>query len=230
MSRLVLVAHGAGSTPDVALRLLAPALPRSVELVAIDARGHIDDLVSRLSDAATGHEVVLAAGISLGAHAVALWASLGASPHAILLALPAWTGIPTDVAAMTAHSARAVADRGSAAMLVEMALDPALRDDWVLDEVTRGWAGYTDSDLAHALHSAAVSPAPTLEDLARITVATAGVALDDDPLHPADVARAWAGSIRGAALELVPRYEPASDRGALGRAGLRGLKWASGSR
>ena len=230
MSRLVLVAHGAGSTPDVALRLLAPALPRSVELVAIDARGHIDRLVSRLSDAAAGHEIVLAAGISLGAHAVALWAAHGASPDAILLVMPAWTGIPTDVAALTARSARAVAERGSEAMLVEMALDPTLRDDWVLEEVTRGWSGYADPDLAHALHSAAVSPAPTLKDLALITVATAVVALDDDPLHPTDIARAWASTIRGAALELVPRYEPASDRGALGRAGLRGLERASGSR
>lgn len=230
MTGVVLLAHGAGSSPDVALRLLAGAWPVGAAPLAIDARGPVDDLVARLHEAALGRRVVLAAGISLGAHAVARWALAGGAAEELLLAMPAWTGLPGAVAGLTTASAGAVAARGRAAVLAEIASDPGLRDDWVLEELARGWSTYTDGELATALHQAAGSPAPTLEDLARITTRTAVVALDDDPLHPASVARDWAAAIPCSALVVVPRDGPGAARGALGAAGRRALDRLSGSR
>jgi hypothetical protein len=109
VSGVVLLAHGAGSSPDVVLRLLAGALPVGAVPLAIDARGPVDDLVGRLHAAALGRRVVLAAGISLGAHAVARWALAGGAAQELLLVMPAWTGVPGAVAALTTVSAEAVA-------------------------------------------------------------------------------------------------------------------------
>jgi pimeloyl-ACP methyl ester carboxylesterase len=215
---LALLAHGAGSCPETALRLLAPAVPEGAEARAIDARGTVDDVVARLRRAARGRDVALAGGISLGAHAVALWAAHGGAPRELVLAMPAWTGVPEQVAALTAATAGDVETTG-----IERVLDRvssvAADGDWVLDELRRGWRTYDDVLLAATLRAAASSPGPTPEELARITAPTAVIALADDPLHPVDVARLWARCIPDAGLAVVGRHDPALDRGALGRAG-----------
>ncbi len=245
MSRIALLAHGAGSAPATALRLLGTAVDSGVSPVAIDARGTVEDVVTRLAAAAAGHDVALAAGLSFGAHAVAHWSIQGGRAETLLLVMPAWTGPPGPLALLTSLTAADIETRGRDAVLAAIAAvtsvprDPvsggsmsedSLSDDWVLEELRDGWSTYTDAELAAALRSAAASPAPTLEELARLTPLVGVVALADDPLHPEEVARDWARSIARAEVERVERREPAADRGALGRAGRAALARVSGSR
>jgi hypothetical protein len=218
---IALLAHGAGSSPGTVLRLLAAAVPPGVRPVAVDARGSVDDVVRRLHAAAVGSDVVLAAGISLGAHAVAAWALDGGRCEALLIVMPAWTGEPDGIAGLTSSTAVAVETRGRGAVLAEiMASAP---DDWVVRELADGWATYTDDELAATLRAAAGSPAPSLDDLARLEPAVAVVALADDPLHPEAVARDWAAATNRSALETVARQAPAQDVNALGLAGRDAL-------
>ena len=222
MPTVALLAHGAGSCPATARRLLGTAVPPGATPVAIDARGTVGQVVARIEAAAAGHDVALVAGISLGAHATALWVAGGGPADRVLLVMPAWTGLPGDVAALTRSSADAVRARGRAHVLADAmcAVEPG---DWVLDELRRGWAAYDDDTLADALRAAATSPAPTLEVLATIARPTAVVALADDPLHRLEVAQSWAAAVPDARLAVVGRHAPSTDRGALGRAGLAAL-------
>jgi pimeloyl-ACP methyl ester carboxylesterase len=215
---LALLAHGAGSCPETARRLLGPAVPPGVEIRAVDSRGSIDDVVARIAEAARDGEVALVGGISLGAHAAALWSARGGIARSLLLAMPAWTGDAEQVAALTASTADDIEAFGIERVLARVA-GVAADDDWVLDELRRGWRTYDDVRLAATLRSAAASPGPTPDELARITAPTAVVALADDPLHPAAVARRWTDVLPRAALGVVGRHEPAHDRGALGRVG-----------
>ena len=227
MSRIALLAHGAGSCPETALRLLGPAVPPGAEPVAIDARGTVDDVVGRLDDAARRHDVVLVGGISLGAHAAALWSADTGATSELLLVMPAWSGRPDDVAALTAATADDVERFGIERVLAS--ITALAGDDWVLDELRRGWRTYDDVLLAATLRAAATSPGPTPATLAAITAPTAVVALDDDPLHPAEVARSWAALVPGARLAVVGRHAPRHDRGVLGRTGRRLLDAADNS-
>jgi pimeloyl-ACP methyl ester carboxylesterase len=220
VTRIALLAHGAGSCPETALRLLGPAVPDGVEARAVDSRGTVDDVVACLDAAAAGHEVVLVGGVSLGAAAAALWSAAGGAAGELLLAMPAWTGRPDDVAALTAATARDVEAFGIERVLAGITA-VADTDDWVLDELAGGWRTYDDVLLAATLRSAASSPGPTPETLARVTARTAVVALADDPLHPVDVARSWAASVPGARFAVVGRHEAGDDRGVLGRVGRR---------
>jgi pimeloyl-ACP methyl ester carboxylesterase len=197
--------------------MLGPAVPPGVETLAVEARGGILDVVGRIAEAAQGHDVVLVAGISLGAHAAVRWAATGGRPGALLLAMPAWTGEPGPVAGLTASSADEIEQRGRDAVLAD--ISAAAPDDWVGEELRRGWSTFADDELVAALRSAAASPGPTLVELAAIGVPSAVVALRDDPLHPERVAHRWAGAIPGAQLVALGRQAPLADRGALGRAG-----------
>ncbi len=226
--------HGAASTPDAARRLLGPGLAGS-GLVAVDARGSIDDVVAVIDEAVVaetrrGALVTAVAGLSFGAHAAARWAidRAGSGPE-LVLAMPAWTGEPDAVAGLTAASADEIERDGTAGILARLVA--ANGDDWVVDELVLSWTDADPHRLAHSLRAAAASPAPTLEELAQITARTVVVALADDPLHPAAVAEAWADAIPRARLVVVPRDAPNQERGALGvaaRATLEG--WVSGSR
>jgi hypothetical protein len=203
--------------------------------VTLDATGDVEATVRRLTAAvaahtAAGDQVVRCAGISLGAHATALWAARTAAPTDLVLVMPAWTGAPDAVAAATLASAADVAAHGSRAVLDRLRQDPALAHDWVLEELERGWSTYDDAALVSALTAAGSSRAPTADELAVVRGRAAVVALADDPLHPEDVARAWAAALPDAALRVVDRQAPATDRGALGRAAVGVLEGLSGSR
>ncbi len=226
----MLLAHGAGSSPDVVRRLLAPCLPDGAAVVAPELRGDVESAVRELATAVDGREVVLAGGISLGAHALALLAArVGVDPP-LVLAMPAWTGAPGDVAAATSAAADDLAQRGRAAVLSSLAEDPLTRDDWVRAELEAGWATYDEADLVTALRAASASPGPTLDELAAVRAPVAVVALEDDPLHPASVAQQWAATVPRSLLTSVAREAPVLDRGALGRAAALALADLSGSR
>jgi pimeloyl-ACP methyl ester carboxylesterase len=230
VSRVAVLLHGAGSCPETAVRLLGGAVPSGAQVRAPAWQGSVHDALTALEQALGSDEAVLVGGVSLGAHAAALAAARSGSRSPLLLVMPAWTGAPGPVALATAAAADDVERRGSAGVLAALAQDPAMADDWVLDELARGWARYDDQSLVLSLRAAASSPAPSRDELRRICAPTAVVALDDDPLHPLDVAQEWADAVPGARLTVVGRHEPHLDRGALGKAGARDLLGLSGSR
>lgn len=218
---VALLVHGAGSTPDAVRRLLGPAAAGG-DIVALDARGTLDDVVAAVTAAVhraetSGRTIGVVGGISLGAHAVARWAAgrSGPSPD-VVLAMPAWTGTPDAVASLTAASADEIEHEGTAGILERLLA--AAPDDWVVDELVRAWAGRDPVELARSLRAAAQSPAPDVDELALVRARTVVVALADDPLHPAQVAEQWAAAIPGAHFVVVPRDAPGTDRGALGAA------------
>jgi pimeloyl-ACP methyl ester carboxylesterase len=228
---VALLLHGAGSSPQVVAELLAEAVPRGARSVAPDLRGTTESAVRVLdalaADAVPGHgdrRIGLVAGISLGAHAAALWAARSGRDVPLGLVMPAWTGPPDDAAHATASSAALLRARGRARVLADLRVDQGTADDWVVDALHRGWAAYDDDGaLAGALDAAASSPGPTLDDLARITGPTAVVALADDPMHPESVARDWAAALPRGELVVVARDAVSSDPDALGRAVRQGL-------
>jgi pimeloyl-ACP methyl ester carboxylesterase len=230
-----LLLHGAGTDADSALRLLRPVVPPDYACRAETHDGTLEgalDVVARIERFCGKHGMCLGllGGISVGAHAVAAWAARG-SPRwplryrpELVLAMPAWTGPPDEVAALTAASADEIEREGTAGMLARLTAEAG--DDWVVDELVRSWTDADPASLARSLRAAAASRAPTLDELARIRARVAVVALADDPLHPLSVAEAWADAIPGARLVVVPRDAPSSERAALGlaaRAALDGL-------
>lgn len=225
--RLVAVlAHGAGSTADF-LRRAFPATALGVdEVIALDDRtGNSTEVTSALDVAVRGvleahGSGVVVGGVSLGAHAAATWAAGPGSALAagrlagLVLALPAWTDAPDDVAAAAADD---VAAQGVSGVLARLSTDPALIGDWVLDELARAWPSYGDDGLAAALRRAGSTPGPGAKRLRSLSVPTAIVSLAEDPLHPYDVAAQWLSLIPHARLAVVPRHDPAAGRDVLGR-------------
>jgi hypothetical protein len=235
VSTLTLLLHGAGSCPETAYDLLSPVVAPGSRAETVDARGSVDAVATRLADTVLGreqegHEVVRVAGISLGAHAAALWAARSATDVELVLVMPAWTGEPGPVAAATLSAADEVERLGSRTVLARLRTDPSTAHDWVLDELERGWSGYDDSTLVTTLRAAGTSPGPTLDELRSIIAPAAVVGLADDPLHPEQVARDWASVLPLGRLTVVARTAPATDRGALGRAAAQVLTRLSGSR
>lgn len=220
--------HGAGSCPATAVRLLAPLAGRGA--VAPEVRAGVDAAVAALVRLVDEHRPDVVAGVSLGAHAAAVWAATTGSRIPLALVLPAWTGAPAAVADATAAAADELERRGSRAVLDSLRSDPAARGDWVVDELESGWATYADDDLVASLRAAAASAGPTREQLASLRGPVAVVALADDPLHPEQVAAEWADLAPRSALVTVARRAPDHDRAALGRAAADALGRLSGSR
>jgi len=197
------------------IRLLAPPPPAGPGLVPG---------LWRTLDSAAGPDV-LVGGISFGAHLAARWASAHPGRCAgLLLAMPGWIGRPAHSphgAATAAALAGAAAVRrdGTASTLAAVrATAPA---PWVADELERAWNGYGHA-LADSLHAAALSPAPTVEELRRLGAPAGIAALSDDPLHPRAVATRWAEAMPRAAVVSTSLDAVGRDRAALGRAALLG--------
>jgi pimeloyl-ACP methyl ester carboxylesterase len=213
---------GTGSD-DVFIRSVfaAPVTAAGVTLVAPEpvpgpdlGRRHLLSL-----DAAfDAHGPVLAGGISFGAHLAAEWACAHPSRCAgLLLAMPAWHGAPGDCPA-------AVAARHSAATVLRDGLSSALAfgpdvPPWLAAELSRAWRRHGPG-LVDSLLAAADRPAPTLPQLAALSVPVGIVAVHDDPLHPASVAAQWAATIPGAELRSISFADFSADRSALGRAAV----------
>jgi pimeloyl-ACP methyl ester carboxylesterase len=206
---------------------------RSVFATALDAVGVPiitpapkpgSDLVSAHLAALDRHSEdgpVLVGGISLGAHLAVEWALRNPGRCAgVLLALPAWTGVPNGAPA--ALSATASADLVRSLGLAG-AVDAATADvpDWLATELRRAWTGYGDG-LADSL-DAAIRPSPTAGELAALDVPAGVAGLLDDPIHPVEVARAWASALPRAALCTTRLAILGADPAALGRAAV--LAW-----
>jgi pimeloyl-ACP methyl ester carboxylesterase len=215
-----LLLHGAGSCPATVRDLLGPACPPGSELVAPRLDGGVEDTVDAVRRAVAeaedaGRPVALVGGVSLGAHAAALWAARSGAATPLVLAMPAWTGPPGEVAALTVAAAAEVRRLGRDAVLARLRTEHP--GDWVVREHARGWLVRDETELVGALEAAGRSAGPTAVELAQVCGPVALVGLLDDPLHPTEVALAWAGSVRAATYGLVPRDAPGTDIGVLGR-------------
>lgn len=227
---LAIIAHGAGSSADFVRRAFAPVLATiGIELAAIDDRtGNIISILDRFEQTAAaadaaGRRVVLAGGVSLGAHAAVTWATSGrpeliGQVRGLLLCLPAWTGAPGPVASATAAAAADIRQRGSQAVVSE--LREAAPGDWVVSELARAWAGYSDDLLAQALRTAATQAAPSESELRAIPLPAGIVGFDHDPLHPRAVAERWAKLIPRSHLQVISRTASGHDLRELGSAAV----------
>ncbi|KOV79220.1 hypothetical protein ADL03_38545 [Nocardia sp. NRRL S-836] len=154
----------------------------------------LSERLTALENARTSHPIVVG-GVSLGAHVAAAWAVRNPDRCAgLVLALPAWSGAPDGAPA-------ALAARASAQVVAAQGIDAALAgtSGWLRDELHRAWHGYGDQLVPHLLE-AAESTAPTLEELKTLDVPTGIVGCTDDPVHPVEVARAWADALPRAVL------------------------------
>ena len=230
VSRIALLAHGAGSCPETALRLLGPAVPHGV-------RGRRDrrprQRRRRRRPGSTTRPAGTTSCSSAASRSARTRPRCGRRPRAaaseLLLVMPAWSGAPDDVAALTRR------DRGRRRDVRHRPRcwprsQPSPGDDWVLDELRRGWRTYDDVLLAATLRAAASSPGPTPEALAGHHRADGGRRAGRRPAAPRDggsvLGRARAGrASRGGAVA----HEPRDDRGILGRTGRRLLD-AAGNR
>lgn len=164
---------------------------------------------------------VLAGGISLGAHLAAEWALANPALCAgLLVAMPGWHGPVAGPAPAPAALAAAASADSVAAVGLDAALAAATAGvpDWLARELDRAWRRAGDHGLAGALRVAATRPAPELADLGRITVPVGVASCADDPVHPAEVAKAWATALPHAALRLINFADLGADRESLGRA------------
>jgi pimeloyl-ACP methyl ester carboxylesterase len=204
----------AGPLAAVGLAIEAPRPAAGAALAA----GHL----AALDAAADRHGVILAGGISFGAHLAAEWAAANPDRCAgLLLAMPGWHGPPADAPGSLAARLGADAvdtdgiDRALAAATSGV---PA----WLARELDRSWRR-SGAGLAESLRVAARRPAPTLRCLAGITVPAGVVGCVDDPVHPLAVARAWADALPRAVLRTITFAELGADPVALGRATLAAL-------
>jgi pimeloyl-ACP methyl ester carboxylesterase len=197
----------------VGVRALTPPPQPGPDLAA----GFLDALDRAAKESTAG--AILAGGISFGAHLAAEWALANPDRCAgLLLALPAWNGLPDGEPA-------AVAARLGAATVRAEGLEAALRgvqEPWLAAELTRAWRGYGEG-LADSLEAAATRPAPTLDELSQLTIPVGIAGCPDDAVHPVTVAKAWASAIPHAALRTTRLDIIGADPEALGRAAV--LAW-----
>ena len=203
---------------------------RALHTLAIEDRtGHRDRIIDAIDAAVhTTPRPVAVAGVSLGAHAAAAWAATSGHDRvdALGLVMPAWLGRPDAVASLSVTTAERVRTTGLDTLLAQIRAEAP--DRWEVEDLQIDWPDYGDH-LAPALAAAGHSPAPTLADLARITVPCGVVALRDDPLHPASVARAWAAALPRARLITLGRSAPGAHRSVLGAAAQAGWRLAAQS-
>ncbi len=220
MLRTAVVAHGSGSTVDFVRRAFdGPLRAAGYELVTFDDRsGDVDALAGRMGELADSSGASLVGGVSLGAHAAVRVASTRPHLSGALLALPAWTGSPGAVAALSALAADEVELDGLSPVLAR--LEPY---GWVGAELALAWPSYGQEALVAALRATARSAGPSEAELSALAVPAGVVALAGDPYHPLDVARRWVELVPRAALEVVDGSEVAADPAALGRAALAAL-------
>ncbi|MGH3437250.1 MAG: alpha/beta fold hydrolase [Sciscionella sp.] len=173
-------------------------------------------------DAAAADGPIIAGGISLGAHLAAQWAL--ANPRrcaGLLLALPGWVGQPAEApAAVAARLGAANIEREGMAEAIRTAIEGV--DGWLAGELRRAWQRHGPA-LAASMRVAANHPAPSVAELRALRVPAGVAGCVDDPVHPARVARRWAGALPIAELASTTLAAIGADRQSLGRATLAAL-------
>lgn len=216
---------GTGSDADFARRAFEPACAAmGLPFIAVepDPRAVVASCRAALDEAALAGPV-LAAGISLGAAIAVEWAAEHpASAHAVIAALPAWTG--ADAVGCPAALSAAT----TAAQLRAEGLEPVIErmragsPPWLARALAQSWRTHWP-DLPAALEEAAGYAWPEPETLVALDVPTAIVAAVDDPVHPVAVAERWNELLPHARLHRITLDELGADPGILGRHGLGAL-------
>lgn len=218
----ILLVHGAGSTATTAQALFEPLLAASIRgswwVESLEDRtGDVEQVARQVSEwLALSHDTTarrMIAGISLGAHAAILGCALPGSrtsADCVIAALPAWMGAPDETAALTEAAGLDIAANGIPRTLDRIAAEAPQDRAWVVQALARDWPVYTEPGLADALRTAACGGAPAESDLRTCARPVLILAIDDDPLHPAAVARTWARHLPDAT---VARISPDSDTG-----------------
>jgi pimeloyl-ACP methyl ester carboxylesterase len=243
---VAVVLPGSGSTAEFVGRAFAgPLTAAGYTLLTADPppfRADVPDPAdawARVLDALAAREpLAVVGGVSLGAHAAARWASR--RPDAaggLLLVMPAWSGPPDAVAAVSGATADELDRLGTEAVLARLrtlatgvtgaagaaGTAEATGTGWVVDELHTAWRARGRTALVRELRGVAASPGPDEGELRSITAPCGVVALAGDPLHPAAVAHDWAAVLPAAGLVTVDHPAVAADRAALGAAALRAL-------
>lgn len=222
---------GTGSDEVFACAVFAPALTAAditVDAPRLRAGAALvrESLGALDAAAATSEAPILVGGVSLGAQLAVEWALRnGPRCAGVLAVLPAWTGPPGEAPG-------AVAARVSADLLDRDGLDRALAiatdgvPSWLAAELTRSWRRHGDG-LAAGLRAAAAHPAPELRALSQCPVPVGITACTDDPVHPVELARAWAHALPQASLREMPLAAFGADPASAGHAAVEAWRQAS---
>ena len=221
-ARVAVIAHGAGSTARFVTEAFRPALDDAgIELVTFDERsGDVATVTARLAGLVDRRGAQIVGGVSLGAHAAVSVAARRPWLTAALLVLPAWTGPPGPVAALSALAAAEVTRDGLDAVLARLGDGPGWQG-WLAGELRRAWPSYGPGGLARALMAASVSPGPSRAQLAATKVRAAVVSVHADPYHPAAVARQWAALLPDATVRELTGADLDRGPAALGHAAVQ---------
>ena len=198
------VVHGAGSTGAAAGALLG----LGTDAVFVEDRsGDVEQVMTALDDTiARQPGCTHLVGISLGAHAVARWASSATTPvPRLVLVLPAWIGAPADTAQATAAAGRNVAAAGITTILTQLAHDGERPD--VVQLLQLSWPEYSDDELSRCLARASSGRGPTPAELAAIAAPVSLVGWQGDAFHPESAIHAWARHLRRPAVVMAARPE-----------------------
>ena len=218
---VAVIAHGAGSTGRFVAEAFGPALADAgIELVTFEDRsGDVSEVTATLAALVDGRGAQIVGGVSLGAHAAVAVAATRPWLAGAWLVLPAWTGPPGPVAALSALAAAEVTRDGLDVVLARLRGGPGW-GGWVVAELRRAWPLYGGDSIARALAAAAASPGPTAAVLAATGVRAGVVSVPADPFHPAEVARQWASLLPAAAVVELSDADLAGGPAALGRAAV----------
>jgi hypothetical protein len=198
----LVIVHGAGSTGAAAAHLLGAG---DDAVLVEDRSGDIDLVLETLrATLADLGDCSILVGVSLGAHAVARWASAATRPlPRLLCVLPAWTDRPGGSAEATAAAARGITSEGIGGTLDRLAAGEDHPD--VVQLLRIAWPDYSDDSLAHSLSRASSGSAPSRDQLAAIPAPVALVGWEGDAFHPASVAREWGRHLRWPTVAMAAR-------------------------
>ena len=235
----LVVAHGVGSSARFVLETFgAPVIASGRRLVAYDLRGHGDSTPVRepaghaferhLEDL---HAVVgasgarLVGGVSLGGHVAAGYAARGGAVQGVVACLPAWTGRAVPGEGPHAAVAAEVATLGIAELVERFERDDAMVP-WLRNVLIRDWAASDPDSLRAALVALDGALAPSDVELSDLQAPLGVVGWADDPGHPLEVARSWAGRAPRGVLVETSLTAMEEDGTALGAAAVAALELA----
>ena len=219
---VVVALPGTGSDADYARRAFTST---GLPVIAVDpgGAGLVDGYERALDRAAEDHTRVIAAGISIGACVAVQWALSHPDACAgVLAALPPWMGSPRTAPAAhsAAWTAALIRTHGMEETIRQMSLgSPA----WLSAELDRSWRAAGPHLVSH-LDEAADYVAPTAEMIAQLGVPLSIVAVSDDPVHPAAVARAWHEVAARSVSTEISMARWGADPALLGRLAIRGWR------
>ncbi len=233
---VALLTHGAGSSAIFVREAFGQALGAAGwRLAAMDLRGHGDSVAERhveghsldrhaadLRAVAQWSGAEVLGGVSLGGMAAVRAVTCGADVRAVVAVIPAWTGKAEAGVGIHSWVADDVRANGMPTIIERLVADHSMAP-WIRDVVVRDYRRHDMESLAAVLQSLDGGEAPDLEEIKALTVPLVVVGWPDDPGHPLDVSREWAGAARVGALVETSIAAMGAERGAMGDVVVQGL-------